>query len=346
MFVAELQERDRIAWDTYVEQAAGGLPQHLSGWADILSQTYGYPIHYLMAREGKRVEGVLPLFVVRSPLMGNSIRSMPGGLCADGPEAATALIERAREIARQIKVRRLVLQDTRQVWPGDMHTTSAHVHWVVDVRGGVDEAWKQLNKETRRQVRIARKNGLTAEIDRTGNRLAEFHYVLSRFVHQAGAPAFGRDFLERIVETFPGRFNIAVTYEDKQPVGAYFQLTLANTVYGIWGATLREHLRAGAAYLAYWEILADTANHGYHFWDMGRSPAGSNTSKFKAKWISTSSPVYQQVLGVNSDRPGDSIVNRVQTDAKFRLFMWAWSRLPFPVARFLGPKLRRHVPFA
>ncbi len=352
MVITELEEGERQIWDNYVRNSPCGLPQHLSGWRDVMSKTYGYKTHFLIAKEGSEVMGVMPLFIVHSLLLGSSAMTMPGGLCADSDEAATALIERGMEIARQAKVKRLVLQDTRRVWPTErpLYTTSHHVHWVVDTRAGADALWSGLHKNIRRQVRMARKNGLVVEIDRTGERLGDFYDVLSRFAHNAGTLLFGQNFVEHIIQAFPGEFNIAVTYKEKQPIGAYFQLVMGKTVYGVWGATLHEYLNLRAVYLAYWEMLRDTAASGYEYLDMGRSPANSNTSKFKGQWGGVSRPIYQQVAAIGNDQAQEteveSIVNRVQTEAKFQRFMRVWSKLPFPVVQFLGPRLRRHVPFA
>ena len=86
--IGELTEDTRIDWDAYVRSAPGGLPTHLSGWRDVLRKTGGYETRYLMARQDGRVVGVLPLFFVRSALVGKSAMTMPGGLCADSDEIA------------------------------------------------------------------------------------------------------------------------------------------------------------------------------------------------------------------------------------------------------------------
>jgi hypothetical protein len=36
----------------------------------------------------------------------------------------------------------------------------------------------------------------------------------------------------------------------------------------------------------------------------------------------------------------------VRQSGLFQAFQQLWPRLPFPLAQFLGPRLRRHVPFA
>jgi FemAB-related protein (PEP-CTERM system-associated) len=344
--IVELCDKDKAAWDDYVESSPSGLPQQLSGWRDILSDTYGYETSYLLAKEQEKTVGVLPLFIVNSRLVGCSVASMPGGLCADNAEIAQELIAHAIQIAHQGKMKTLMIQDTRQDWPINLQTTCQHEYRVVDTSKDAKEIWMKLHRETRRQIRIARKNDLTVDIDRSGTLVDEFHDILSRFVHKVGTPVFGKKFLEKVVETFQNKFSIVVVYKEKQPLGAYFQLMKGDTVYGIWGGTLPAYQELRATYLAYWEILSDAANHGYHFWDMGRNPVNANTSKFKSQWGGVAKPIYQQIAVNGGQRHEDSIVSRVHSDAKFQIFMRVWPKLPFPLVQFLGPLLRRHVPFA
>ena len=345
MLITELTTDTCSEWDTYVENSAGGLPHHLSGWRNVLTRTHGYETRYLMAYAGGGVVGILPLFIVRSLLVGNAATTMPGGLCADSDEVAAALIARGQEIARQSGAMRFLLHDSRRCWPARLQSNSGHVHWVVDVRLSADALWQRLDGNIRRQVRIGRRQGLRVEIDRSGQLLAPFYDVLSRFTHQAGTPVFGRDFLENVVATFANGFNIAVVYQEQAAIAAYFQLQMGSTVYGAWGAALREHLALRPVYLAYWEIMNDAIENGYDFLDMGRSPAGSNASKFKGQWGGVCRPVYQQVANLGNGHTV-GVTGRVESEGKFQLVRRLWPKLPLAVAQFLGPKLRRHVPFA
>ena len=270
--IGELTDDTRIDWDAYVRSAPEGLPTHLSGWRDVLRKTGGYETRYLMARQDGRVVGVLPLFFVRSALVGKSAMTMPGGLCADSDDIAAALIHEGQSIARLAGMRRFVVQDGRQEWPAGLMTRSDHVHWVVDVREGAEALWSHLHRNLRRQVRMATANGLVVEIDRSGQALAAFYDVFSRFTHEAGTPVFSRRFLENVVETFPGGFNIAVVSHEGRPIGAFFQLEMAQVMVGMWGATPHAYLELRPNYLAYWSLLEDAARRGFHVLDMGRSP--------------------------------------------------------------------------
>ena len=138
MIITEMTEADRAVWDAYVRSSAGGLPYHLSGWRQVLAKTYGYETHFMMATEEGHLVGVLPLFIIRSFLVGSRATTMLGGLCAENADVAQALIAQGKEVAGQAKVKQLVLQDVRRPWPGDLRTTTDHVHWIIDMHPGSD----------------------------------------------------------------------------------------------------------------------------------------------------------------------------------------------------------------
>ncbi len=153
--VDPLTEDSCAEWDAYVQPLPEGLPLHLSGWRDVMRKTYGYETRYLMARSGAQVVGVLPLFLVPSRLTGKRAMTMPGGLCADNEIAALSLIENGLRATNAAGVDRLLVQDSRQNWPGDWQSESSHVYWLVDLGSSEEELWQKLDGNIRRQVRKA-----------------------------------------------------------------------------------------------------------------------------------------------------------------------------------------------
>ena len=347
MEIVKLTSENYPLWNEYVTASPNGLPQHLAEWREIIAETYGCQTCYLMAMEGKRPFGIIPLFFIRSRLLGNRAVTMPGGLCADDGQTAAALIQEAMAMADQAGMKQLTLQDGRLPYATIAQTSDQHVHWIIELTDGVDAAWSSLGRETRRQVRLASKNGLTVKIDTHPDRLNDFYDVFSRFTRQVGTPVFGRDFLQRITAVFPHNYTIAVVYKEEQPIGGYFQLLHGNTVYGTWGATLQPYLAERAVYLAYWEILNRAVADGYQYWDMGRSPKGSGASTFKAKWRGISHPVYQQIVAANGRLQNGNVAatSNIHSDAKLQQFSRIWRKLPLSLTRKMGPVLRKHIPF-
>ena len=345
MRVTELCRDEWGRWDDYVRQAPNGLHQHLAGWQSVLRNTYGYPTRYLMVeREQGAIAGVLPLFIVRSPIFGSALMTLPGGICADDEETAAVLLDEAKSMARGLHAKRLVLHDSRQAWQAGLHTTCDHESWLLDLAGDEEKVLASLDRNIRRQIRIAERNELRAVVDRSGTTLDDFYSVLSRFTHQSGTPVFGRKFLAEVIAAFPNSFNIVMVYQNALPVGGYFQLELGKTNYGVWGATLHEYLELRPVYLAYWTIIADSVRQGFETLDMGRSPAESNASKYKSQWATRSQPIYQQTWSERA-QPVASVATQAQSDERFQHFRRFWPKLPLPVAEFVGPLIRRQIPF-
>ena len=147
----------------------------------------------------------------------------------------------------------------------------------------------------------------------SGQALTAFYDVFSRFTHEAGTPVFSRRFLENVVETFPGGFNIAVVSHEGRPIGAFFQLEMEQVMVGMWGATPHAYLELRPNYLAYWSLLEDAARRGFDCLDMGRSLAGSNASAFKGQWGGACAPVYQQVATPGAAGSADNGVQRADS---------------------------------
>jgi FemAB-related protein (PEP-CTERM system-associated) len=350
MLVKELCPEEWGRWDAYVRHAPGGLPQHLAAWQTVLRNTYGFGTRYLLAQhERGEIAGVLPLFVVRSPLLGATVTTLPGGMCTDDEEAAVALLAQAQSIARSVHAKRLVLHDGRETFDaGDgaagLHTTCDHEGWLLDLKDDEAATLAALDRNIRRQIRIAERNALTATVDRSGAALDDFYSVMSRFTHQAGTPIFARKFLAEVIAAFPNGFNIVMVYQEAQPIGGYFQLELGKTNFGVWGATLHEYLELRPVYLAWWTIIADSVAHGFTTLDMGRSPAGSTAGQFKRQWATRSQPIYQQTWSP-AGQPASSVASQAHEDKRFQQFQRIWPKLPFALTQLVGPIIRRQIPF-
>ncbi|MCW5570588.1 MAG: hypothetical protein KIT78_05795, partial [Steroidobacteraceae bacterium] len=65
------------AWDDFVRAHPDGTFFHLAGWREVLRRAFGHRTHYLVARAGGEVRGVLPLAEVKSRLFGHSLVSTP-----------------------------------------------------------------------------------------------------------------------------------------------------------------------------------------------------------------------------------------------------------------------------
>src|SRR5574341_2232186 len=91
-------DRPDPSWNHLVGESSGASVFHLYEWRTVIQRAYGHQAHYLMATEGGKLLGVLPLILVNSRLFGRELVSMPfcdyAGMCgSDAPEVVAALMD-------------------------------------------------------------------------------------------------------------------------------------------------------------------------------------------------------------------------------------------------------------
>jgi len=91
--------------------------------------------------------------------------------------------------------------------------------------------------------------------------------------------------------------------------------------------------------LLYWQLIKDAVDMGVKTLDFGRSTLDSGTYKFKQGMGGIPVPLnYYYWL-----HRSKSIPNVHQENNKLLIATRAWSWLPLPITRWLGPKLIRYV---
>lgn len=346
LVVQTLAQVGAPAWDDFVNRSVGGLPTQVSVWESILRQIYGFSCHFLAVVQDGQIQGVLPLYHVKSFLTGDSLQSMSGGLCASSLQAAQVLGCAADDLARQLGVDYLLLRDSRQPWEHcGLEVLDAHRGVRVHLPADSDTAWENLDRSLRKDIRKGIRNG---NVDTVADHLLidDFYEVMLRFNHQMGTPLYSKHFVIHVAQAFPEQFRTALGYADGKPVASYFCLTQRNTVFGLWGAALHHYKSLMPTHRVYWAIFEDAICEGFDQLDLGRSAYPSSQYEFKAKWGDEIYPIYQLFRIYRGKTPAILNVNQsIQDNGRISLFSRAWSKLPLPAARILGPVVRRHIPF-
>ena len=113
-----LQESDFRQWDDFVQAHPRSSPFHLLAWKRTIEESFRYRPCYLVARGGGVIRAVLPLFLVRNPLLGKALISSPfavyGGILADSAGARDALYGYVKGLGEELGVDYIEL---RNAWP-------------------------------------------------------------------------------------------------------------------------------------------------------------------------------------------------------------------------------------
>lgn len=344
--VERLADHNRQEWDQFVRHSTGGLPTQLAAWQQIMRQAYGYACHFLLARRAHKVEGVLPLFLVDSYLTGRRLDSMPGAVLASSPPAAAALLEAADQLARELKTDYLLLRDSRQPWEqGRLECRELHRGIRRKLIPDSEKTWKALPKDVRYHIRNGQKQ---AELDirQDPGLLGDFYVFLNRYNRKAGTPSFSYRFLELVGGALSGGYQVTGLLHQGKWIGGFFNFSMGDTIYGMWGGSSHEYLKLKPNHQALWTMIQLGSAQGYSLLDMGRSEYPSTQYDFKEQWGDQAYPIFQLFRIYRGKTPKLlEIRNTQQRQGRVSLFRTAWRRLPDQAAQFLGPHFRRHLPF-
>ena len=120
--VSRLQDGQRRAWDTFVENHDLGSIFHTIAWQETVKQTFGHEDIYLLAERDGAIVGVLPMFLVNSRFAGRLLMSVPcaveGGVLAVDGEASGALYKVAKRFATERNCTAIDLRSEQAAIPG------------------------------------------------------------------------------------------------------------------------------------------------------------------------------------------------------------------------------------
>jgi FemAB-related protein (PEP-CTERM system-associated) len=312
-------------------------------WLTVLERSLGHDAFCLEAVEDGKTCGLLPLAHVHSLLFGRFLVGLPyvnyGGVLADNEQTARLLIDRAVELAKELKVRYLELRNERALEHPALGERMSHkVHMRLSLPATPGALWDRLSAKVRNQVRKGQKNQLSAAWGGE-DLLGEFYTVFSQNMRDLGTPVYSKGFFHSILRQFGERAELCVVRAGDKPAAA------ALLLHG-WGVTevpsassLRHFNSTCANMLLYWHLLERAVQRRQTVFDFGRSSVDSNTFRFKKQWGAEPSPADWQYHvrqgAINAVRP---------ENPRYQRFIRLWQRLPLWLTRLLGPAIVRGIP--
>ena len=332
---------DGTEWDAFVHRHPLATVDHLWPWRKVFRDVFGHDSEYLVARRNGDIVGVLPLVLFRSRLFGRQLVSLPmlnyGGLLLQDPAAATPLVARATELAREFGARHVELRHalrTTQL-PRRQHKVSIRL----ELPAAADALWAGLDRKVRNQVRKGQKS--TLDVISGGSELVDsFYRVFARNMRDLGTPVYPKRLFAKVLEVFGPRARIFIVDYRSRPVAGAVMLRFRDTALVPWASSLREVRHLCANMLLYWSMIEASIADGMRIFDFGRSSPDGGTYPFKLQWGARPEPQsWEYVLLRDSALPEQG-----PSSGRFNAAIEIWKRLPVPIANALGPRVVRHIP--
>jgi hypothetical protein len=205
--IAEREQQER--WDRYVSCQEGAGPYHLFAWRIALENTYPIIPYYLMGENEKgELEGVLPLFYLKPPLVKGLLVSLPycdyGGMLFSNHPAAARLAHKAVDLAHSLNASleircsapSQVLDEGIRLYP-----SSHKIRMLLELPRDPGVLWNGFKSKLRSQIRRPQKEGL--EFQEGGRELVKpFYYIFSRNMRELGSPVHSKKLIESVMEAY------------------------------------------------------------------------------------------------------------------------------------------------
>ena len=333
---------DAQRWSDFVRSHEECTSYHRWEWKRVIENTFGWHTLFLIAEEGNKVVGILPLVLQDSWLFGRWLSSVPivqgGGVAAETHEASQALLEAAIRVTMQLRGRYLELRNTSGSGLG-LLTRTDKVRAVLEIVPNTTVMWNGLDPKVRNLVRKGIKNGLSAVFG-GAELIDEFYRIFARNMRDLGTPVYGKSLFGEVMNAFPQDSRICLVHHEGKTIAAAFLLGYRQTIESVWASSSRESLALSPNMFLYWSVITFASQHGYQVLDFGRSTAGSSTHRFKTQWGTRDIPLlWSYWLPSGSELPS---MDRHNT--RFHAAIRFWKQLPLGIANQVGPRVVRHLP--
>jgi len=338
-----LEENQYEAWDEFVRAHPEGTFFHLTGWKKVIEKTFGHQSFYFYVVEGPEIRGILPLFLIKSPLFGRFLVSVAfatyGGLLAEDEIAAAGLLASAQRLTERLGLDYLELRNLyrqEKGWP----TKDLYYTFRKEILPEEEANLKAVPRKQRRMIRVARDKYKLKSVIGRYELLDTMYEIYARSVHSLGSPVYPKSLFRNLLDEFP-EANILIVYSPEgQPLAGVLSFYYKDEVLPYYGGSVREGKRLAANDFMYWELMRYACQRGYKIFDFGRSKKGTGPFSFKKHWGFEPKPLYYQYyLCKTKEMPNLSPVN-----PKFQMFIKLWQRMPFGLTKIIGPKIVKYIP--
>jgi FemAB-related protein (PEP-CTERM system-associated) len=333
-------------WDAYVTGHGDSSAWQLAAAVAIGATCFGLRSYFLGARDaGGRLRGVLPVVEQRLVPGTRCLVSLPfctyGGALADDEAALAALLQAAEELAARRGADRILLRHSRPVPAISWAQSLDKVSMLLPLPDSVAELQKKLGSKLRSQIRRADRENPEVRIG-GAELLADFYPVFCSVMRDLGTPVYPLRFFAAVCAALQSRVSVVVIYLAGEPVSGAILVQWRDGMEVPWAATLGRVKSLSVNMRLYWELLQLALTRGCRCFDFGRSSVDAGTYRFKSQWGAQPVQLHWHCW---SQGAAEAVAGPQDGRSRLALAVRLWSRMPLPVANWLGPIISPYLPW-
>lgn len=321
-----------------------GTVFHKLAWSRAVEAAYGHePLHLVAWHEG-RVCGVLPLFLVKSLLVGRVLVSVPyatyGGILADSDPAAAMLLTHGQQLSREFGVQYLELRHREPNGLGlpeiDRYDT---------FRKQLPERAEEVLPSLPKKTRAAARNGLKLLGEDAvvfGPEWLDAVYELySSTLRRLGSPNYSRRLFGLLQQQYGDDCVCAIVRDGQVPVAGVVSYVFRDEIVPYFCGSTDVGMLKNANNVLYLRLMEYAIRRGLRWFDFNRTRR-DNTGPygFKRHHGFEPAPLHYQIC-LNRAK---ALPNLSPSNSKYALAGRLWRKLPLGLTRLAGARIAKWIP--
>lgn len=342
-----LSPADFPAWDAFVSSHPCGFLTHFSSWKKVIESAFPHITGHILAVEDSaagQIRAGLPLFIVKSWLLGTRLVSIPFASVADpllsSPDDIALLMDEVRGLQQVSRASSIEIR----TFQTDCHlstlapTACFKHHWIQLDAPPSQLFYRCSRTAVRRMVEKARKSGIQVIEGGSQAHLHDFYRLFTATRKRLSLPPIPFRFFRAIWEELPASSRVILLAHSKgAPIAAVLGLRGKGIFSLEYSGEHRLAVNSGASQLLYWTAIEFAARSGDRVFHFGRTSA-SNTGllAYKRHWGTEERSLITLVDPPLSSPPTEASIayNAIKTLARLS---------PPGVYRVLGDFCYRHL---
>ena len=324
-------------WRYFLDSCNDASIFHTPEWKLFLEKTFSYEPHYLFSKDDNgNINGLLPLFYVKSRLTGNRLCSVPfSHIC--GPignkKVFSSLTDEAINTFDDSKARYIEIRD--YVQPNKFDNHNSFSDYILDVSGSIDDLWMNLSRDVRKNIAKSKKKGVSVRATQDREDLKQFYELNCITKRRIGVPCHPWKFFKNMFDIFRENVSLYVVEYNGEIIAGGVRDFYKDTVTAKYSAANRKFSKLHVYNALNWKCIEDACNNKYKYYDMGRvSYDNKGLMFFKSRWGTTEIKLYYTFYPKN---PMSLAENR--DNLKYRLGTKVIRKMPLSIYQKFSNRL-------
>jgi hypothetical protein len=357
--VGWLRPTEESEWDVFVRQHPLGMVYQLSSWKRVLESAFPQIRgQFLVAREAEtgRILAGLPVYTVKSWLLGNRIVSVPFATMCD------PLLSSAEEFGRFLPELQALQQKTgsRRVEIRARLTANLllnggtlsgdvgfkHLYLPLNPEQDRDALFHTFSRTcVRKNITKAERAGVIVEQRWDEASMSICYDILVESRRRLSLPQMPYAFFKAMLAYLsPEHLNVFLALHKSKPIGCFILLRMGDFWTAEYAGSTAD-APAGVDQMLYWETIKKALDHDAKIYSFGRTAvANEGLLTYKRRWATVEEDLVDFTFCARDEKL-ESVekVHHSDSSLAYRRARTLLGKVPMPVYRMIGDFCYRHL---